>query len=136
MKYGEWRLVSLKDIISKEKAITVSYNTPLSDAAKIMKDKGVDSVLVVKDDKIVGIFTEKDLVRAIVDNASLNTPISNYMSTKLITAKVDEPIIAVAYKMVESNIRHIPIVNDQGNILGVANIKDVLSLVLASGAWP
>lgn len=136
MKYGERRLVSLKDILTKEKAITINYNTPISDVAKIMKEKGVDSVLIMKEDKIIGIFTEKDLVRAIADNASLNTPVSNYMSSKLITAKIDEPIVAIAYKMVESNIRHIPITNDQGTLLGVANIKDVLSLVLASGAWP
>ncbi len=126
----------MKDILSKEKAITVNYNASLSDVAKIMKEKGVDSVLVMKEDKIIGIFTEKDLVKAIADNASLNTPVSNYMSSKLITAKIDEPIVAIAYKMVESNIRHIPITNDQGTLLGVANIKDVLSLVLASGAWP
>ncbi|WP_048816811.1 CBS domain-containing protein [Caldisphaera lagunensis] len=129
-------MVSLKDILTKEKAITINYNTPISDVAKIMKEKGVDSVLIMKEDKIIGIFTEKDLVRAIADNASLNTPVSNYMSSKLITAKIDEPIVAIAYKMVESNIRHIPITNDQGTLLGVANIKDVLSLVLASGAWP
>ncbi|AFZ71013.1 putative signal-transduction protein containing cAMP-binding and CBS domains [Caldisphaera lagunensis DSM 15908] len=126
----------MKDILTKEKAITINYNTPISDVAKIMKEKGVDSVLIMKEDKIIGIFTEKDLVRAIADNASLNTPVSNYMSSKLITAKIDEPIVAIAYKMVESNIRHIPITNDQGTLLGVANIKDVLSLVLASGAWP
>lgn len=133
---GSAGLVSLKDILTKEKAITVGYNTPLYEVAKTMKEKGIDSVLVMKEDKIVGIFTEKDLVRAVADGAPLSTPVSNYMSSKLITANVDEPIIAVAYKMVESNIRHIPITNEQGALLGVANIKDVLNLVLASGGWP
>jgi CBS domain-containing protein len=135
VKGGE-RLVSLKDVIAKEKAITVEHDTPISQVAKIMKEKNIDSVLVLKEDKIVGIFTERDLVKTIADNVSLNEPVSNYMSTKLITAKIDEPIVAVAYKMVEGNIRHLPITNEQGNLLGVVNIKDVLSLVLASGAWP
>jgi len=129
-------LVSLKDIIAKEKAIMVDYNTPLNKIAKIMKEKNIDSVIVIKSDEISGIFTERDLVRAIAEDAPLETPVSRYMSSKLITANIDEPIVAVAYKMVEANIRHIPILDEHKKILGVANIKDVLSLVLASGTWP
>ncbi|MBO8180991.1 MAG: CBS domain-containing protein [Archaeoglobus sp.] len=76
--------MKIRDFVSKE-VVTVDENKKVIDVAKIMGEKRIGSVIVTKEGKPYGIFTERDLLsKAILDNG-LDNPVKNYTSTPLIT---------------------------------------------------
>ena len=123
------------DILRRGRLVSASPGEPIKSAAVKMHRENVGSVLVMEDGKLVGIFTERDLVRAVAENASLEAPIERYMSRDLVTARPDEPLPLIASKMIERGIRHIPVV-EEGRVLGVLSIRDVLRAMAASESWP
>ena len=118
------------------RVITCSINEPLRDAAKKMNENNVGSVVVVDDGKVVGILTERDLVRAVASGVPLDAPVGRIASRNLITARRGESILTVGMKMIEHQIRHIPVVDDDGKVVGVLSIRDVLRQLTAESAYP
>ncbi len=116
----------VEDIMSTP-PITVHRDTPIEDAAKIMYENNIGSVLVVDGEgKLVGITTERDLIYAIVDGKiGKRLPIWMIMTEDPITAKPDEPIIDAITKMKENNIRHLPVVDDERKPVGVISLRDI-----------
>lgn len=97
----------------------------------------IGSVLVVDDvGNPVGIFTERDLVKAVAEGISLDTPLEKLAPKELIKAYPNESVFMAAQKMIEHNIRHIPVV--EGNrVVGILSIRDALrSLMALEGAYP
>lgn len=116
--------------------ITCSIDEPLRDAAKKMNENNVGSVVVVEGGKVVGILTERDLVKAVASGVPLDAPVGRIASRNLITARRGESVLAVGMKMIEHQIRHIPVVDDDGKVVGVLSIRDVLRQLTAESAYP
>jgi CBS domain-containing protein len=88
-------------------------------------------VLIIDDDgKPLGIFTERDLVRVVAENLGLDIPLSKVMSRKLITANTSESIVSAAMKMIENNIRHLPVI-EEGRAVGMVSIRDIVRALMA-----
>lgn len=123
--------------LAKKPLITVKPSTTIRDAVKIMAEANVGSVLIVNEQgKLIGIFTERDLVRIVAREIDLGTPIENVMTKKLITATQDEGLASVVYKMIDHGIRHIPIVDNSGKPIGILSIRDLLRMYVASCSPP
>ncbi|GGP19334.1 histidine kinase [Thermocladium modestius] len=118
------------------RVITCGINEPLRDAAKKMNENNVGSVVVVDGGKVVGILTERDLVRAVASGVPLDAPVSRIASRNLIIARQGESMLTVGMKMIEHQIRHIPVVDDDGKVVGVLSIRDVLRQLTAESAYP
>jgi NADH:ubiquinone oxidoreductase subunit F (NADH-binding)/predicted transcriptional regulator/(2Fe-2S) ferredoxin len=111
--------------------VTVHKDQRISDVVKVMGEKNISSVLVVdKNDKLVGIFTERDIVRCVVKGISLKDEvIQNILRTDLITfnpSMVLSSAIAVALR---KNIRHLPVVEGE-RVLGMITFRDLISYLL------
>ncbi len=109
--------------------ITISSNKTLRDAAKIMAKEHVGSLLVKEEDKIVGIITERDIVKkgvAALGNPSLKK-VKEVMSTDLVTTTPDEDIFEAIRIMRDYNFRHLPVKHD-GKIVGLITLKDILKI--------
>jgi len=120
-----------------KKPIVVRENITISEASKIMDSNNIGSLPIVDDNgKLIGIVTERDIVRAISRGVKLDTPVKHVMSTKLIVADRDENIVSIAIKMIENNIRHIPVVDNENKLVGIISIRDVLRYALASNMFP
>ena len=131
MALGTVREVMTRDLV------TVPPSASIREAARAMHFRKVGSVLVVDESgKLVGIFTERDLVKVVAEGKSLDAPVSEAMSRDLIVAKEGDSITAIAHKMLEKWIRHIPVVDDEGKPVGIVSIRDVLRHVVASGSFP
>ena len=124
------------DALGFQKPVFVPPGTTIREAARLMDRLGVDYVLVKEGGKLIGIFTERDIVKAISAGATPDSLVVDYASKDLLTAKKDDALSSIASKMIESNVRHMPIVDATGNVLGVVNIRDVLRMVMAFGSWP
>ncbi|MEM1519716.1 MAG: CBS domain-containing protein, partial [Pyrobaculum sp.] len=96
----------------------------------------VGSVVVVdRSGRPVGIVTERDIVRFLAQEIDLKTPLGQAARKSLITASPDDSVVSTAVKMIENNIRHMPVV-EGGRLVGMVSIRDVLRALLTTEAFP
>jgi len=100
----------------------------LADAAARMRDHGVGSLPVIDGDDLVGILTERDVLRAVAENRPPNmTPVSALMSALPVVTSPGTDTTAAARLMVEHDIRHLPVVADR-KVVGMISARDLLVL--------
>lgn len=118
---------SLKAIMKP--AITVQIHTPLSEAVHLMQTKRIGCVLVTSHDKLLGIFTERDVLKKILGAAFdlRQTPISDVMTINPQALNEDDTIAYALNFMDLGGYRHIPIVNDAFEPVGLVSVKDIVS---------
>jgi CBS domain-containing protein len=123
-------MANVKDFLARKggNVLVVSPTTTVLDAAEQMNAEGTGSVLVVENDHLTGIFTERDLMRRIVavrlDPGTV--PVSQVMTTALVTATLEATLTDCGALMSERRIRHLPVV-DGARIVGVITTGDILA---------
>lgn len=118
----------IKRILSKN-VISVSVPGNRYTALDLMKKENVSVVPVTKGDtnKVIGILTRSDLI-----NNPDEEQIALLMSRDLITAKADEEVSVVAKRMLDHNIRRVPVVNDDDELVGIVTSFDLINQALAN----
>jgi len=108
---------------------TVSVLATVEDAILMMMDKDVGAVAVIDEQGIVaGMFTERDILAkfALSGRDAKTTPVRELMSP-MVEMATDETTAAEAFKvMLERHYRHLPVVDDQGKVLGILSIRNIL----------
>lgn len=124
---------NIKEILHNREIFTVEKGSTIKDAVYFMAEKKVGLVPVMEDGKLVGVFSERDLVRRVIaQNKSLNeTKVEDVMSTKLVIADIGEANESVLAKMKEANTRHILIIENE-KLVGVLAMRDLLELDLSA----
>lgn len=124
---------NIKELLSRRELYTVTKDTSIKNVVFYMAEKGVGLVPIMDSGKLVGVFSERDLVkRVIAKNKSLDeTRVEDVMSTKLIIADVNETNESVLAKMKEANTRHILIIENE-KLIGVLAMRDLLELDLSA----
>ncbi|MCX6545296.1 MAG: CBS domain-containing protein [Acidobacteria bacterium] len=119
-------------LVSGSEVFTVSPDTTVLDALRLMADKDVGAVVVLSNSRLVGIFTERDYARKVVlvGKASRNLPVSEIMSTDVVTIDPSWTTDRCMALMDERRIRHLPVV-DGGKVVGVVSIRGVVSAIVA-----
>ncbi len=125
----------LVESIMSKPPLTINKNSSVQEAAKIMFNNRVGSVLVIDDDdgKLVGIITERDLVYLVAMgklHLASEYPVWQIMTENPITAKPSDPIDEALARMKEINVRHLPVVDDEGKPVGVVSIRDVMDFIM------
>ena len=119
------------DIISNQELTILSPDTTVREATEIMAGRGISAVMISDDDGLVGIFTERDLVRRVVapglDPAT--TRLGDAMSTRPYTLHPRDSVSEALQRMRANGIRHLPVV-DGPQIVGMVSIRDLFALVL------
>lgn len=99
-----------------------------------MCEENVGSVAVCEGSRLVGIFTERDVLRLAGQEGGLgDARVGDVMTTTLVTVDPDDDVLAAARVMGEKQIRHLPVVQDD-NVLGLVGIRDVMR-VLVEQLW-
>ncbi|NWG29276.1 MAG: CBS domain-containing protein [Ignavibacteriaceae bacterium] len=124
---------NIKEMLARRELYTVNKGTTIKDVVFYMAEKGVGLVPVMDEGKLVGVFSERDLVkRVIAQNKNLvETKVEDVMSTKLIVADINEANESVLAKMKEANTRHILIIENE-KLVGVLAMRDLLELDLSA----
>ncbi|NCA11541.1 CBS domain-containing protein [bacterium] len=107
--------------------VTAAPAETVLDATRRMNEEHVGSVLVMDGDRLVGIFTERDVLRRVV-GARLppeRTAVADVMTRAVISCPPDAPIDDVAELMRSRRIRHVPIIDAEGFVVGLVSIGDV-----------
>jgi CBS domain-containing protein len=108
--------------------VTADATASVAEAAHVMIENGVGSVMVTEGGEPVGIFTERDVVRAVAEVADAAAkPISRWTSRPLRTISPDAGTMEAVSMMVKGHFRHLP-VEDQGELIGILSMRDLMSL--------
>lgn len=120
---------TVRDIMNK-KVITIDRDKTAQDAAKMMAQHEVGSLVVVSDGKPVGIVTERDLVRKVctTDTLSNKIPLTEIMSSPVISADPDLPIETAVQRMFNNKIRRLVIL-DNDKLVGIITVSDLAKYV-------
>jgi CBS domain-containing protein len=126
--------VKVKDV-PPGRLLLVEPQTTVAEVARLMRVDDCDAVAVISKGRLVGIVTEKDLVQAIADGVDPKQAKAEViMSADPATVGADEEVSVVAVKMTRLGIRHLPVVNEAGEPVGLLSARDLLAVLEKGGA--
>lgn len=109
--------------------ITVAPHQTVADALRLMIDHDIGAVVVASDDDPVGVFTERDLTRRMLEGGDLlHRDVNDIMSSPVVTADPDTEVDRIFELMTTNGIRRLPIVQD-GKLVGIVTERDLLRWV-------
>ena len=112
--------------VMRTRVVTVSIDDSVRLAVLRMLEEGVGSVAVCEGDRLVGIFTERDVLGLVGENTDLDdVRVGDVMTREPITVQADVAVLDAAQLMGERRIRHLPVVQGE-HLLGMVGIRDVL----------
>ncbi|MBI3191644.1 MAG: CBS domain-containing protein [Pedosphaera parvula] len=115
------------DVFSVKPEITVF------EAIQLMADRGIGAVLVMKDDKLIGILSERDYTRKVIlkGKSSKQTPVSEIMSTTLTIVTPDHTVEECMALMTEKRVRHLPVMEND-KVVGIVSIGNLVNWIISS----
>lgn len=116
------------ELMTKD-VVTVGRDEPVGSALRAMLARDIGSVVVTDGGAAVGVFTERDLSRNILDDPGLiYRPVGEVMSAPVVTAAPSEEVVFVFERMNTNGIRRLPVVQD-GRLVGMVTERDLLRWV-------
>jgi CBS domain-containing protein len=113
--------------------LTVEAEHPVIAVAQRMVERNVGAVLVLDDGRLVGIMTERDLMRAVARGLRDDTVVGGCMTADPDTIAPDDTIEHAAVLMIHGGYRHLPVV-DGDDVVGVLSIRDLVQVVVEDSA--
>jgi CBS domain-containing protein len=116
---------SVRDAMTS-KPKTIEPSTTAQEAARIMKSEDIGSLPIVEGDKLAGVVTDRDLaIRALAEGKSPDTAVSEIASKDVVTVDPDQTIEEAARLMAKHQVRRLPVVEEDGRLIGVLAQADV-----------
>src|SRR5580693_1432860 len=118
---------AVQDLMSSP-AVTCPVDAPLAEATALMDDRQIGSVVVTDRQAVVGILTERDLLRASATHADpLTESVRRWMTADPDVLGLDDEVGAAWSGLTHHHYRHLPVV-DHGDLVGVVSIRDLLTV--------
>jgi CBS domain-containing protein len=116
--------LTVGELMSRD-PITCPPEAEIRSAAQLMRDRDIGDVVVVADDEVRGIVTDRDItVRAVADGRGPDTPLSDVLTGEVVTVAPDDRVEKVVDLMREHAVRRIPVI-EGGRLAGVISIGDL-----------
>jgi CBS domain-containing protein len=117
-------MATVGEVMNKD-VLAVDPTASIGEAAEKMMDAGVGAVVVMEDMvRIVGIITERDILRAVAQRArAAEARVRQWMTESVVTIEPETTVDDAAKMMFEKNFRHLPVVNKDGRLLGIASLR-------------
>lgn len=126
-------MITIKQVLMEKggQVWTITPETTIRQALKLMAEKDVGALVVVDDGKVSGIFSERDYARgsALDPCIMLDQPVSSVMTKKIYYVSPEQTIDECMALMTQKHFRHLPVI-DQGQLAGVISIGDVVKSVI------
>lgn len=117
--------------------VSVSLQTSVKEAAKLLNEKHIGCVIVVDgNESVKGVVSERDIMKCIVDQGAeiFEKPVSEIMPSELFVCDLDSSVEALIFDVTEHRIRHLPVM-DGDRMVGLASVGDLLKLRLAEAEY-
>ena len=123
-------MIKVRDIMIKE-VITSKGEITIKETVKIFYERHVGSIVIVDPEKRpIGIFTERDAIRCIAVDKSLETPLTDEMTRNIITVKDHISFRELRLLYSRKGIRHFPVVDEHDHLEGIVNIRAIFDEIL------
>lgn len=111
---------------------SVAPDATVYDAIALMAKHGVGALVVLEDDRLVGIISERDYARKVIlqDRSSRDTLVRTIMTTDVVSVRPDASVEACMALMTERRIRHLPVTEDE-RLVGILSIGDLVKFIIA-----
>ncbi len=128
------KTTNVKEILSEKghEVWSISPDITVFDALKSMSDKGVGALVVVDDQEVVGVFSERDYARKVIleGKSSKNLPVQEIMTRRVVCVKPENTTDECMALMTDKHIRHLPVVVDD-ELVGIISIGDVVKAIIS-----
>ncbi|MEB3851845.1 MAG: CBS domain-containing protein [Desulfurococcales archaeon] len=125
-------LVTVSSILGRS-VVSVKPDATVGEAAKLMRDHRVGSVLVMEGERLVGIVTERDMAyRVLAEGRGPETPVREVMTSDVVTIRDSATLAEAARLMLGLGIRHLPVVDNRGKVIGVVSLRDLAKAIWGS----
>ena len=113
--------------------IFVAPETSILAALQLMADQNIGALLVMDQDVLAGVFSERDYARRVVlrGRSSAHTPVQAVMSTHVLYVNPNDAIDCCMALMTDKHVRHLPVLDDRKKVIGLISIGDVLSAIIS-----
>lgn len=123
-------MFKVRDLMTRD-IVTVRQDTPVYDAMRVLVDNDITGLPVVGDDMtLLGIVTEKDMLRLLYEEHVENQPVERFMTRAVVSFGEDDTIIDVCECLINNNFRRVPILSD-GKLVGILSRGDIIKYILA-----
>lgn len=127
---------TLKQLLA-EKTAPLAVTSPdetVYQALCTMAEHNVGALLVLQEGKLVGIFSERDYARKQIRNnrSSKETPVRDLMSSRVAYVSLNTALEECMSLMTEKRFRHLPVLDDQGQVLGILSIGDLVKETISA----
>ena len=117
-------MASVSEVMATD-LVTIGPTATIAEAATVMGGRRVGSALVMEDGRLIGIFTERDTVRALSqDFDAPGHPVSHWMTRDPVTIPPETSIEDALELMLQRGFRHLPVTDSDG-VLGMVSIRDL-----------
>ena len=127
-------MLSVRQMLSEKGSAVVSItpNTSVFDALKVMSEKNIGAVLVMEEEELLGIFSERDYARKVIlaGRSSKSTEVQELMTSKVYCIDPSRTIQDVMELMNDHSFRHVPVMENE-RVIGVLSSGDVMRGVVA-----
>lgn len=115
--------------------VSIQPQATIAEACRLFAEHRIGAVLVMEDDRVVGVFSERDTVRALAQHGgrALDIPLSEVMTRDVLTCSPEDSIDDIMGVMTARRVRHLPVV-DEGRLIGIISIGDVVKYRLEQAA--
>ncbi|MFA6022483.1 MAG: CBS domain-containing protein [Candidatus Pacearchaeota archaeon] len=113
--------MKISEVMSK--AVIADESISIRQAAKIMSDKNIGSLIITKDNNIKGILTERDILKNL---GKMSSKVNLVMSKNVITINSEESIDSAADLMAQNKIKRIPVIQDK-KLVGIITVTDIIA---------
>ncbi len=125
-------MATVADHMTRE-LLTIEPDADLGEAARRMADRGVGAVVVLEGDRLAGILTERDLLRAVARGYREDACVGDWMTRHPETIESGDSTDHAAALMIHGGFRHLPVV-DEGTVVGILSIRDLMRVALEDRA--
>lgn len=110
--------------------LSVDPETTIAEVARLMRKADSDCVAVMSEGRLVGIITERDLVRAMAEGVDPHQAKADVvMTADPATVEADEDVATVAVKMMRLGVRHLPVVSKAGKPVGLVSARNLVAIL-------
>ncbi|HEX9615604.1 MAG TPA: CBS domain-containing protein [Bacteroidota bacterium] len=122
---------AISEIVRDRPLHAVNRDQTVEEAARFMAEKSIGAVPVTKENRLVGIFSERDVITRVVA-MKLNPEkvvVGDVMTQRIVVAEAEESYESCLQKMRQAHCRHLPVV-DRGQLIGIVSLRDLLMVDL------
>jgi CBS domain-containing protein len=117
--------MQVSEIMSTD-LVTVGPEYNVADVASLMRSKRIGSVIVLEDDRVLGILTERDILGVVGGGEDpKNVAAHEALTDDLVTIGPDAPVEEAAQEMVRAGVRHLPVISEQ-DLIGIVSMRDLV----------